>query len=223
MNRLLSIILLILFLSINVLAQKQSKPYRCGWVTKDLSQLKANYEKFGKPINVKSGEKVASAGCSNGYVEAQIAAFVDNVEWTLQDIDSTCLHEWGKVLQHHEKLKGSTISGNFILALGTEKQTKLKRDYYDRIIMLNVFHELSDKESMLVDIRGAMKHNAELVIMERMARKPNEVRKDCGHTLPIESDLIKEMNRYGYSLMQTNMTHKNSRLTFYTFKKNSVD
>lgn len=211
---------LILFLAISAMAQKEAKPYRCGWVTKDLNQLTENYEKFGKPIHVKSGEKVASVGCSNGYVEVQIAAFVDGVEWTLQDIDSACLNEWEKVLHHHEKLKGNAISGRFFSVLGTEKQTNLKRDYYDRVILLNVYHELTDKESILVDIKGAMKASAELVIMERMARKPNEVRKDCGHILPIESDLIKEMNRYGYSLVQTNMTNKNSRLTFYTFKKN---
>jgi hypothetical protein len=31
-------------------------------------------------------------GASNGAIEAQISVFIDSINWTIQDIDSSCLN-----------------------------------------------------------------------------------------------------------------------------------
>ena len=215
----LSLLLISAFL-ISAYGQKKVRPYRCGLVTKD---LEANYNSFWKHVNVKKGERIASVGCCNGYIEAQIAAFNDSIEWTLQEIDTACLNKtnWSKVLMHHEKLKGKSIVGTFTLLKGDESKTNLTQNYYDRILLFNVYHELSSQESILVDIKGALNNKGQLVIMERMARKKNAKRKDCGHVMPWEPDFYSQMIQLGFSIVQKDIAYEESLLTFYTFEKNT--
>jgi ubiquinone/menaquinone biosynthesis C-methylase UbiE len=213
----LACLFIVLLLS-NSYSQKKERPYRCGFVTKDSSELRKNYLEFWNYINAKPGERIASVGCGNGYVEAQIAAFNDNIEWTLQDIDTICLNktEWAQVLSHHERLKGKPISGTFILLRGEEHITNLKRNYYDRIMMINTYHELSDQKGILIDVKGALQENGLLVIMERMAKRKNEKRKDCGHVMPWEPEMYQKLESHGFKLVQK--VNTKGSLTSYTFK-----
>jgi hypothetical protein len=75
-----------------LLGQKKERPFKCGIVPKDYNELKKNYEDFAKPFNRKKGETIAIVGASNGAIEAQISVFIDSINWTIQDIDSSCLN-----------------------------------------------------------------------------------------------------------------------------------
>ena len=213
------LILLLCVTRQTVFAQKNDRPYQCGYYSKSFAELKENYNHSSKYCNVQKGEQVASIGVSNGYVEVQLATFNDGIHWTLQDIDTGCLNksEFHKVLAYHEKLKGAPINGTFNLVAGSEHNTGLKRNFYDRVLLLNVYHELSDKDSILIDIAGTLKQSGVVVIMERMAKKPGEKRKDCGKLKPVEPELIAEMSRFGFTLSQKEIADEKILLTFYTF------
>ena len=202
-------------------AQKTDRPYRGGFVCKDLTELKSNYAEFWNHLNVKKGEDVASVGVQNGYIEVAISVFVDNIHWVLQDIDTTYLNKknFNDVLHYHEKLKGSKIVGDFSMVIGSQTKTNLAQNSFDRIIMPNVYHELSDRESMMADITKALKQNGELVIMERMASKRGKKHGDCKMPQLWEPEFLDEMESFNLKMVSKVVPSKKYPITFYTFNK----
>jgi hypothetical protein len=57
--------LTVFFNATNVLGQKKVRPYKCGFISKDLSELTNNYQNLARHLGVQNGEMVASVGASN--------------------------------------------------------------------------------------------------------------------------------------------------------------
>lgn len=211
-------LLFLLFLNLSLPAQ-DSRPYKCGFVPRKADDIQKLYEEFGMEFGVRKGEKVASIGASNGYFEMQMAAFVPGVSWYLEDIDSTCLNaaEVGKVRSYLEKLLGRPVDGAFQLVLGTESETGLEAGAFDRVLLGNVYHELSDPEPLLREIRGLLKPGGELVIMEKTGRKPGIKRNDCGHEKLFEPVFLRQMESFGFDLKKTALSKGRPKVTFFTF------
>jgi hypothetical protein len=210
-----------LLLSITIYSQNASRPYRGGLVTNNYEELARNYEQFWKYLSVKKGEHVASIGAQNGYVEVCIATFVDGVHWCIQDIDTTYLNDknFDKVLRYHSSLKGAPIDGDFAIVIGERDKTGLSRGFFDRVLMTNVYHELADRRSILLDIIGSLKPNGELVVMERMATKRGKKYGDCKLPQLWEPDFLEEMKSFNYKLVRKEVPDKKLPITFYTFNK----
>jgi len=216
------LVIAFMLVCVNAFGQK-AKPYKCAFITKDFKEVKFNYNTFFKFLNVKKGESVASIGASSGYVEVQVAAIVDSVNWTLQDIDTSCLSKtnFEKLLRYHEKLKGSFISGEFKLVAGTIHQTNLAQNAFDRILMINVYHEISDRKSIMNDIKAALKPDGEIVLMERMGTKHGQKHGDCGLTKLWEPEFLDEMEEFGFNQVHKDVpVAKFPSMVYYTFKKN---
>lgn len=201
--------------------QNNKKPYKCGSVPEDFSAVKSNYDNIYKYLGVSKGENVASIGVSNGYLEVNIAAFVDSVNWTLQDIDSTCLNqiEFNQVLNYFEKLNGKPIKGEFSLIVGEEEKTNLLNNNYDRILLVNVFHELTNKEAIMKDISELINSNGEIVISENIAKKKGQLHNGCGHVRLYEPDFLMEMQKFNFRLIKETADRNIPSLKYYTFKK----
>lgn len=208
----------VLLLLVPVYAQKV-KPYSCGYFSKTFEELKENFE-AGRAMGAASGEKIASVGASNGYREVQTSVFIENINWTLQDIDTSCLNEreFQKVIRYHEQLAGTKINATFNLVVGEKDQTNLTRSFFDRILLINVYHELSNKEKILEDIRGALNEKGVLVVMERMGKKPGERHGDCGLPKLFEPDYLADMKKAGFDLVFKSEPKKKTSIIFYTFK-----
>ena len=178
MNKKLILFLALFIVGLSTSAQKKERPYKCGAVPKSMSDVEFNFKNFGQSFNCKPGERIASIGASNGIREVEIAAFTDSIFWTIQDIDTACLNttEFGNVLAYHEKLIGKSIKGDFKIVIGDLHRTNLQQNYYDRVIMSYVYHELADKESIMADIRRSLNSKGVLVIMEDVAKKIGQKR-----------------------------------------------
>jgi hypothetical protein len=214
---------LLLFLTsicfINVFAQK---PYKCGFYSKDTNKLNHYYTETLQFIEVKKGEQIASVGAQNGNMEVQLSIFTDSITWTLNDIDTGCLNkeEFGKVLYYYETLANKKIASNFSLVLGTETKTNLKTNFYDRVLLINTYHELTDKNLIVDDIYNSLKSKGRLVIMERMGNKRNKKRRDCNHIMPYEPDFIEALKASHFILVdKKNAASKKSSIVFYVFEK----
>lgn len=178
-----------------------------------------DFEKYNKHNGCKEGETIASIGAGNGIKEAQISCFVDGINWYLEDIDSTKLYQFPKVHDYHEQLKGAPIQAEFNLILGTESDPMLPHGVFDRVLMMNVFHEIESRERIMLEISQLLKTQGELVIMERMAKKSGEVHGDCKYPKLFESTFLKEMNGYGFIYKNVELAEEMSNLTYYTFER----
>jgi SAM-dependent methyltransferase len=198
--------------------QKIEKPYTCGFPVYDMKVAQANYQASSQYFRCQPGEVIASVGASNGYIEVQISLWVDSLQWFLQDIDSVCLFEFPRVKQHFEKLSRKSISGSFSLVLGNYQETKLPTYTFDRILLSNVYHELSDRLLIMKDVFSKLKPGGVVVIMERMGSRRGQRHKDCGHLKLFEPDFIREMEAFSFRLLKKEANPQFPHLQFFTFE-----
>ncbi|MCG8306484.1 MAG: methyltransferase domain-containing protein [Cytophagales bacterium] len=168
-------------------------------------------------LGCRKGETIASIGAGNGTTEVAISCFVDRIDWYLQEIDSARLFEFHRVREYFEKLYGKKTEANFNLVLGTESSTNLPESTFDRILMVNVYHELTNREAMMNDISKLLKQNGKLVIMEPMAKQAGDLHANCKHLKLYEPDFLQEMRQFGFKLSKRDVGEKISLVTYYTF------
>lgn len=215
--------LCMLFLSILYLSgcashkKSKTRTYDYSWYPKKFAEIQKYYEKYAHFSGCKSGETITSIGAGNGTNEVAISCFVEGISWYLQEIDSGRLFQFHEVLAHFEQVNKAEVKANFKLVLGTATTTNLPQKHFDRILMNNVYHELSDQRAMMRDISELLKPNGQLVIMEPMARKPGEKHANCNHLRLYEPYFLNEMERFGYKLVKQEVSEKVSFLHFYTF------
>ncbi|GHM98558.1 hypothetical protein WSM22_00480 [Cytophagales bacterium WSM2-2] len=209
------------FICLAASGQKPERPYRGGFVTKDWAEVRSNYDLFYKNLGVKKNENVASVGASCGYIEVQVSALIDSINWTLQDIDTTRLNRanFNKVLRYHEKLKGSPIAGQFKLVVGKISKSNLEKNSYDRVLLINVYHEISDRKSILTEIKESLKPGGSVVIMERMAHKQGQKHGDCKLPKLWEPDFLVEMKNFGFQMSGKIVPVKKFPMVYYTFNQ----
>lgn len=195
-----------------------NKPYNYKRFPDNYLEIQSDYESYYHLSGCQSGEVIASIGAGNGIKEIQISCFVEAINWYLQEIDSSRLYQFREVLTYHENLIGSTIKADFNLVLGTENSTGLPHGIFDRVLMLNVFHEIESRKGIMMEIHQLLNKNGELVIMERMGKAEGEIHGDCNYPKLMEPSFIQEMIDYGYILKGKQLGEEISNLMFYTFE-----
>jgi SAM-dependent methyltransferase len=198
---------------------RKSDPYKCGFVIKSFRKLQEDYQTYAVPLGCSKYEVIADIGTMNGRIPVMISVFIDSITWYLQDIDRACLNrtEFDHVMAYHTKLKKGAITGEFELVIGQIDKTNLPDSLFDRVLMVNVYHELELREPILTDIKRLLKADGKLVIMEKMGLQRNEIHGDCKLPKLFEPDFISEMNDFGYLLEKKFIGEQVSNLTFYTF------
>jgi ubiquinone/menaquinone biosynthesis C-methylase UbiE len=193
-----------------------AKPY-----PKKFKKIQKSYSTHYQYLNVKQNEKVANIGSGDGHLELTISLYTDSIQWTLQDIDSFSLNQKGFLnrKKYYEALANKPISGEFILLMGTDTCTGLKKGYYDRIIISNAFHEFNNQLLILKDISLSLKTGGMLLISEKMGKKEGEIRKDCHYPKIWEPDLINGTQLFGLEMVNRILIEKKSNAFLYSFQK----
>jgi SAM-dependent methyltransferase len=201
-------------------AQSRKDP-GCKILGTDLSDLSENYGQYHRCLGVKSGETVASVGAGYGRIELHVSLFVDSVQWTLQDIDTTCLSRirLKKSIKIYERSSGRKINCSFKAVLGHIDDTNLPQKTFDRIVMVDTYHELSSREKILRSIAASLKPSGRLVIMERMGNKEGDIH-GCGFPKVLESNLIPDLQNYGFEFVSKVIPNEKLDITYYTFRLN---
>ncbi|MEO0331548.1 MAG: methyltransferase domain-containing protein, partial [Bacteroidota bacterium] len=194
-----------------------NKPYNYKQFPDSYVEVKQDYDNYYHLTGCQSGETIASIGAGNGITEIQISCFNEGIRWYLQEIDSTRLYQFEEVLKYHESVVGSPINANFNLVLGTEDTTHLPNGVFDRVLMLNVFHEIESRRGIMTEIHQLLNENGVLVIMERMGNIEGEIHGDCKYPKLVEDSFLQEMREYGYALDKQQLGEEMSNLMFYSF------
>lgn len=199
----------------------KNRPFECGFYASDSSHVYRYYQNILQYIETMPGERVVSIGAQNGNMEVQLAFFRPGIAWTVQDINAGCLNEteFGKVKSYYEELFHRKINGTFSLVLGTEDSTRLPTAAYDRVLLLNTYHELNEPALMLRDIHRVLRPGGRLVLMERIATKPEQKRKDCNHLMPVESTLLSDLEQAGFRLAHKAAASGKHAPTFYVLER----
>jgi ubiquinone/menaquinone biosynthesis C-methylase UbiE len=118
-------------------------------------------------IGIKPGMKVADIGAGVGYFTLRLAKRVspDGVVYA-NDVQP-------EMLTLLKERIARTKTTNIRPVLGTEDDPKLPKDTMDLVLMVDVYHELSQPQEMLQHLRNCLKADGRLVMLEYRKEDPH--------------------------------------------------
>lgn len=155
-----------------------------------------------RPIyDFRAREKIASIGAGQGIREVVFSLMADSLTFYLQDINPYWIEPDRLTLlvqRIYRQAGRSASTATFISVRGREQETKLPRQFFDKIIVENSLHEFSFQADMLVSIRQCLKPTGQLFIWEAVTKKPNKKHQDCGKPMFTDESLIKLVTENGF-------------------------
>jgi ubiquinone/menaquinone biosynthesis C-methylase UbiE len=82
--------------------------------------------------------------------------------------------------------------------LGDEKKTNLPNQLFDKVMIINSFHEFTYQEEMLEDIARKLKPGGLLYIDEALARRAGELHGVCKKRIYLDEELVSFLKENGY-------------------------
>lgn len=196
----------------------------CGMYYTTMDDLVKQKEKELLFYNFKSGQTVGSVGAQCCHWEAAYAAASDGISFYLEDIDSAYFNQrqaefaWN----YYSDLRQKPMTSSYKLVLGTEKTTNLPANTFDKILIINSFHEFTYQKEMLKDIAEKLKPGGILYIDEALARKSGERHGICNKRIYLDSELIDILKQNGYEYVDgiiMNYRHSTPVRKIFAFKK----
>lgn len=197
----------------------------CGLYYKTMDHLLQQKAKELAFYNFRPGQTVASIGAQCCNWEAAYAAATDSVLFYLEDIDPVYFNEQQAAFawNYYNGLRKKPMTSTYKLVLGDEKKTNLPNETFDKIIIINSFHEFTRQKEMLEDISRKLKPQGLLYIDEAVARYKGELHGICKKKIYLEEELVAELKINGYEYISgMDMAFRKSKPVrkIYAFKKN---
>jgi predicted methyltransferase len=118
-------------------------------------------------LGLKAGMVVADVGAGSGYMSLRMASRVGPTgKVYAEDVQPEML----RLLRQNQATAGLK---NIETVLGTETDPKLPQGKLDLILMVDVYHELSQPQKMLQKMREALKPDGRLVLFEYRKEDPS--------------------------------------------------
>ena len=151
----------------------------------------------------KPGQTVASIGAQCCHIEAAYAATTDSVTFYLEDIDSSKFNKEQAdfVWSYYTKLRGRPMTSSYKMILGDEKSTSLPENLFDKILIINSFHEFTFVAEMLADIKKKLKPGGILYIDEALPRRPGQLHGICNHPMLTNEETIAIFAKHGFEYL----------------------
>lgn len=118
-------------------------------------------------IKFRKGEVIADIGAGNGYIEAMLSIYNDGLSFYIQDIDKSVCNQnaINKVVDFYQEVKGRPFTNRFIVVNGTDTDTNLPDNTFDKILMLWTYQYLKEPQIFIKDVRANLKDNGLLYII----------------------------------------------------------
>ncbi|MDB5229342.1 MAG: Methyltransferase type 11 [Chitinophagaceae bacterium] len=171
-------------------AQKKTKKEKiafCGVMIPDKKMLEEYYKPQLDFLGLHENDSIADIGAGSGWYEGALSAIssFNHLNFTLVDIDSGCLNriKLQNMVRYYSATKGSPINHNFTIVNNTTDSLWLPGNSYCHIWIMNTLHEIDNKNKLLQDAAMVLKKNGELVILEMVPVKENQLHGGCNKPL----------------------------------------
>lgn len=138
-----------------------------SWLIRKSREKEERPQELYKFLKPQRGQKVCDFGCGNGYHAIQMAKLVGpRGKVYAVDIQQEMLDEL------HERATARGLR-NIELVLATPKNSGLPENKLDMVLMVDVYHELSDPPKVLTEIKKSLSPKGTLVLVEFREEDPN--------------------------------------------------
>ncbi|HTU25012.1 MAG TPA: methyltransferase domain-containing protein [Pirellulales bacterium] len=165
-----------------------------GWLTRESRDREEDTRTLLGALHVKPGQSVCDLGCGNGFYTLQLAKRVGEKGTVYAvDIQPEMLH----LLDVRAKSVGHK---NIKPVLGNRVDPALPAAQLDMVLLVDVYHELSNPAEMLHAIRASLKPDGRMVLAEFRLEDP-EVPIKLLHKMSKEQ-ILKEILPAGFRLVE---------------------
>ncbi len=162
-------------------------------------------------LKIAKGSSVCDLGCGNGYFTLRMARHV-GPEGTVYGVDIQ--KEMLELLKRRAETEGIE---NVVRVLGTPTDPKLPPQSVDLVLMVDVYHELSQPAEVLRNIRKALTDRGRIALVEYRGEDPSVPIKHL-HRLT-EGQARAELEAQGFRWLETKSFLKNQHI--FVFEKTS--
>ena len=160
------------------------------WLDRPEREREEQPQKAIAALHLTPGMNVGEVGAGTGYYALRIARLIQpGGSYFANDIQP------GMLQRLQERARTQHI-GNIVTVEGSQTDAHLPRASLDYILMVDVYHELSQPQKMLRNIAPALKPNGKLVLLEFRKEDPNvPIRPE--HEMTVK-DVNAELTAEGY-------------------------
>ncbi len=126
----------------------------------DVKEIKVMLrDKCMDTITFRKGEMIADVGAGNGYLEAMLSFFHDDLTFYIQDIDSDVCNPSSiqAVVDFYQEVNGRPFTNRFVTVNGTDTETNLPDQVFDKILMLWTYQYLKNPREFITDLWKKLK------------------------------------------------------------------
>ena len=165
------------------------------WLFRDTREAEEQPEAMLDALKIKPGSTVADVGAGAGYTSLRLARRVGPTGTVLAtDVQPQMLG----MLQENAKLAGAK---NIKPVRATQTKVNLPEGAVDLAIMVDVYHEASDPEALLVGLKQALKPGGRLVLVEFRGEDENvPIKPEHKMTL---AQVRKELEPQGFKFVES--------------------
>ncbi|MFD0799431.1 class I SAM-dependent methyltransferase [Maribacter chungangensis] len=162
-----------------------------SWLEREEREKEENTTTLLKNMNIRITDDIADIGAGSGYHVFKMAAMATRGTIYAVDIQDEML-----AAMRDKKLARKTV--NLALVKGSEKNVNLEPNSVDKVLIVDVYHEMNFPYEMMVSIKKAMRDDAKLYLIEYRGEDPNVPIKKL-HKMT-EAQAVKEMEALGLVL-----------------------
>jgi len=195
----------------------------CGGFYKSMADLLKRQQKEISFYGFRSGQMVASIGAQCCHWEAAYAATTDSVTFFLEDIDSSKFkkNQVDFAWNYYSTLRGRPMTSDYKMIFGDERSTSLPENTFDKILLINSFHEFTFQAEMLTDIKKKLKPGGILYIDEALPRRQGQLHGICNKPMLTNGETIALFEKNGFEYaggIDFNYRHKDPTRKIFAFK-----
>jgi len=164
-----------------------------GWLVRSTRVEEENPARLLRTLELKPGQVVCDFGCGNGYHTLQLAKRVG----PKGQVHATDIQQ--EMLDLLEERAAPRGLQNIKLVLAGEADAKAPASTFDLVLMVDVYHELSQPAEVLAQVRSSLKPQGRLAIVEFREEDP-EVPIRPLHKMS-QTQVMKELPANGFKLV----------------------
>ena len=180
------------------------------WLDRSERELEEDPDRAIDVLKIEKGSAVADVGAGSGYMTVRLSKKVGpQGRVYATDIQQGMLDLLNKRLAKRKITNVTTV-------LATQDDPKLPPGALDLILMVDVYHELSQPQTVLRQLRAALKPGGRLVLLEYRKEDPDvPIRPE--HKMSV-ADARLEVEAEGFTLTKTNEDLPRQHILVFTNK-----
>ncbi|MGZ3864031.1 MAG: methyltransferase domain-containing protein [Bacteroidia bacterium] len=154
-------------------------------------------------MEINPGEVIAEVGAGSGWNLGVLSTIYDSLTLYAEDVSTKELSQrkLQKTIAYYSKQRKTKQTNKFIRVIGSFSSTNLPDNTFDKILLIDAFHDFTQKDEMIEDIAKKLKPNGKIYILDGFSF-PNDVQvcPDSKQTLTMLPVELMRFKSHGFYL-----------------------